>query len=160
MKKNLREWHGTGFVTDRGTTPLPHKGGPKGVGAEGPKRLSPKGSKKTTVTPRSGLKDKYGRKITRAEYERREAFRKRRAKMTASQAERATKTEMKRRKEWRESAKKNLGSAVTKTTRNKDLALGTSSRYVNKTTKRAVASRPRSGGKTAVAKRAPYQRKK
>lgn len=134
-KKNLREWHGTGFITDRGTTPLPHKGGPKGVGAEGPKRLQPRKPKKTTVTKRSGMKDKYGRKITRAEYERREAFRKRRSKMTVTQAKVATKKEMERRKKWRESAKTNLGSSVTKVTRNKDIAKGTSSRYVGAKTR-------------------------
>lgn len=161
-KKNLSEWHGTGFVTDRGTTPLPHMGGPKGVGAEGPKRLQPKKPKATTTTSRDGLKDKYGRKITRAEYERREAFRKKRSTMTAAQAEKATKVEMERRKKWRESAKKNLGSAVTTRTRNKDMATGTSSRYINARTKTKTKGTGSGTVSSAVAKgeRARVKKKK
>lgn len=162
MKKNLGEWHGTGFISGRATTPLPHNQGYKTQGAEGPKRLSPRKPKTTTKTPRSGLKDKYGRKITRAEYERREKFRERRKKMTVTQAKTATRVEMERRKKWRDSAKKNLGSSVTKVTRNKQMATGTSSRYVAAKTRTATKGTGSGTVSSAIAKgiRTKYNRKK
>ena len=146
-KNDIRDWHGSGFVTDRGATPRPLNRGYLSAGAEGPKRLQPKKRKPVKVSKpkyKKGLKDKYGRLITREEYERREKFRERRKKMTAAQAERATKIEMERRRKWREKAEKRLGSGVKRVTRNKDMAKGTSSRYVNRKTEKQVPAKAQS----------------
>lgn len=156
-KKNLSNWSGPGFINDRGTTPLPHMGGPKGVGAEGPKRLSPLPSyakspaasknpvyakspaaskKPGTEGPKQSMplyRDKYGRRMSKEEYEKREMYRKRRKKQTADQSERERLSEMKRRKKYRKGpGTAAYGSGATTKTRNQDLALGVSSRYVNK----------------------------
>lgn len=144
-KNDLGSWHGSGFVSGRATTPNPHNEGYKTAGAEGPKRLQPRKPVKVTRPKyKKGLKDKYGRLITREEYERRERFRKRRKKMTASQAEKATKVEMKRREEWRDKAETRLGSGVKRVTRNKNMATGTSSKYVNRKTEKQVPAKGQS----------------
>lgn len=144
-KKNMRDWHGTGFVTDRGTTPLPHMGGPKGVGAEGPKRLMRRGPgsqgpivpqpRNAAEGPKQSMplyRDKYGRRISKEEYEKREKFRKDRKLRTADSNEKVRPPEMKRRKKYRKTdGKKQFGAGATTKTRNQDLAMGVSSRYVN-----------------------------
>jgi hypothetical protein len=102
----------------------------------GPTRYSKKSqaahdSRPTSSTPK--YRDKYGRSISKAEYEKRESYRKRRKKKTADTNERGYKTEMERRKKYRNKYGKNSeGYAATTKTRNQDLALGVSSRYVNK----------------------------
>jgi len=115
-------------------------------GAEGPKRLSPRppysqgptGTKKPNGAegPKRSMplyRDKYGRRMSKEEYEKREMYRKRRKKKTADQSERERPSEMKRRKKYRKGpGTAAYGSGATTKTRNQDLALGVSSRYVNK----------------------------
>lgn len=138
-KKPMADWHGkgSGLVSDRGVVGYPHMGGYQSAGAEGPKRTSP--AKKAPPKPATNLKDKYGRAISRAEYERREKYRESRKGMSAAKAEAAAKAEKARREKYRATEGKRVyGAAAEKVTRNKTMATGTSSRYVAKTTKRAV----------------------
>lgn len=137
-KKTLDDFYGPGVLSGRGN-PLPHMAGYASAGAEGPKRLMPKG-KKPKVTAPEGPKqsmpvyrDKYGRRISKAEYEKRQGYRSTRSGQTADTAERNRSGEMKRRKKYRKTqGKAAYGSGATTKTRNQDLALGVSSRYVNK----------------------------
>lgn len=145
-KKNMKEWHGSGFVSERGTTPLPHMGGYKSAGAEGPKRLSPRppysqapsGTAKANGAegPKQSMplyRDKYGRRISKEEYMRRKKFRKGRKDKTADSNEKNYAAEMKRRKQYRKGeGTSTYGAGATTKKRNEDLALGVSSRYVNK----------------------------
>lgn len=150
-RKDDTKWHGPGFLHDRNAKPLPHMGGPKGIGAEGPKRLQPKGAAKPK--PSENLKDKYGRAISREEYNRREKYRESRKGMTAAQAERAAKVEKARREKYRQTeGKKQYGAAAEKVTRNKKMATGVSSRYVAAKTKRAVKGTGSGTVSSAVAK--------
>jgi len=65
------------------------------------------------------LRDKYGRKITREEYNRREAFRKKLEGMSPAERKAARKKEMARREKWRASIGKQLfGKMATKASRN------------------------------------------
>ena len=67
---------------------------------------------------RNGVLDKYGRKVSRAEFNRREAFRARMESMSPKQAEAAKKKEMIRRKNYREDAgSKRFGTSATTKTR-------------------------------------------
>ena len=78
------------------------------------------------------LRDKYGRKITREEFNRREAFRKKLEGMSAEERKAARKKEMQRRDKWRESLGKQLfGKQATKAFRNLDIREGVSSRELN-----------------------------
>ena len=122
-------------------------------------RTAPKESDKDKVTPRpkkptSQLRDKYGRKIDRAEFNRREAYRKSLEGMTEAEKKKARKAEMKRREAYR--ARKGKGANII--TRNLDLKEGVSSRKVNKEMKAAAGK----GGKrqAAIDARKKYQRKK
>jgi len=122
-------------------------------------RTAPKESDKDKVTPRpkkptSQLRDKYGRKIDRAEFNRREAYRKSLEGMTEAEKKKARKAEMKRREAYR--ARKGKGANII--TRNLDLKEGVSSRKVNKEMKAAAGK----GGnrQAAIDARKKYQRKK
>ena len=102
------------------------------------KETAPAAEKDTTAAPATKLKDKYGRRISREEFNKREAYRKRLSKMTPDQAKRARKKEMKRREQYRKSeGKREFGKEAKGITRNKELAEGVSSRYVNAKLKRA-----------------------
>ena len=122
-------------------------------------KSAPTESGKDKVTPRpkkptSQLRDKYGRKIDRAEFNRREAYRKSLEGMTEAEKKKARKAEMKRREAYR--ARKGKGANII--TRNLDLKEGVSSRKVNKEMKAAAGK----GGKrqAAIDARKKYQRKK
>jgi hypothetical protein len=94
------------------------------------------------------LRDKYGRKITREEYNRREAFRKKLEGMSPEDRKAARKKEMARREKWRESIGKQLfGKMAKKATRNLDLKEGVSSREVNKLMREAYG---KSGNRQAA----------
>ena len=94
------------------------------------------------------LRDKYGRKITREEYNRREAFRKKLEGMSPEDRKAARKKEMARREKWRESIGKQLfGKMAKKATRNLDLKEGVSSREVNKLMREAYG---KSGSRQAA----------
>jgi hypothetical protein len=135
-KKSVSDWYGPGVLSGRDGYPLPHK--VSNVGSEGPKRLvgaprTPKAPVKSTKKPipRGPLKDKYGRVISRAEYERREGFRD--AKRSTPSAVRPNtsqidKGESSRRKKYRKAAP---SDAYRTKTRNLDLPTGISSRQVN-----------------------------
>jgi hypothetical protein len=90
------------------------------------------------------LRDKYGRKISRAEYNKREAYREKIKGMTPAQKKAARKAEMERREAYRkgEGATK-YGESSSKITRNLWMKEGVSSREANmdirgsKTTKEA-----------------------
>jgi len=120
---------------------------------------APKEPDKDKVTPRpkkptSQLRDKYGRKIDRTEFNRREAYRKSLEGMTEAEKKKARKAEMKKREAYR--ARKGKGANII--TRNLDLKEGVSSRKVNKEMKAAAGK----GGKrqAAIDARKKYQRKK
>lgn len=145
-KKTLDDFYGPGVLSGRGT-PLPHMAGYATQGAEGPKRLmKPTGSRRaiTSTKPKYNgaegpkrsmplYRDKYGRRISAEEYGRRESFRQGRKNKTADTNEALRPGEMKRRKKYRKGeGTAQFGKGATTKTRNKDLALGVSSRYVNK----------------------------
>ena len=89
--------------------------------------------KPQSTAARTVLRDKYGRKITREEYERREKFRERIKDMSPAERKAAREKEMKRREKWRTSLGKQLfGKGATKSTRNLNLREGVSSRKVNR----------------------------
>ena len=122
-------------------------------------KSAPRESDKDKVTPRpkkptSQLRDKYGRKIDRTEFNRREAYRKSLEGMTAAEKKKARKAEMKKREAYRD--RKGKGANIT--TRNLDLKEGVSSRKVNKEMKAAAGK----GGnrQAAIDARKKYQRKK
>ena len=74
---------------------------------------------KTTKKAKSVLRDKYGRKITREEFNRREAYRKKLEGMSPEERKAARKKEMERRKKWRKTLGKQLfNSAATTASRN------------------------------------------
>lgn len=74
---------------------------------------------KTTKKAKSVLRDKYGRKITREEFDRREAYRKKLEGMSPEERKAARKKEMERRKKWRKTLGKQLfNSAATTASRN------------------------------------------
>lgn len=102
----------------------------------GPTRYMKQSQAAHDSRPTSGTskyRDKYGRNISAAEYKKREAYRKRRKKKTADANERGYATEMERRKKYRQKyGKGSEGYGATTKNRNKDLAMGVSSRYVNK----------------------------
>lgn len=88
---------------------------------------------------KSVLRDKYGRKITREEFNRRKAYRKKLEGMSPAERKAARKKEMDRREKWRGSIGKQLfKKAATKATRNLDLKEGVSSREVNKLMREAL----------------------
>lgn len=108
---------------------------------------------------RPTLRDKYGRQISREEYNKREAYRQRVKGMSAEEAAKARKAEMKRREQYRKSeSSSKFGSRALTITRNKDIREGVSSRMVNKRMKAAAGS---SGNRqAAIDARKPYLRKK
>jgi DNA-binding protein HU-beta len=115
--------------------------------AEGPKQSS----------KRDDLKDKYGRSITRAEYNRREKFRKEQQGKSKAERKKARKEEMERRKKFRQTTgKKIYGSKAGKITRNADLKEGVSSRKVNAEVRKAAAK----SKQAAIDARKKYKRKK
>jgi hypothetical protein len=91
---------------------------------------------KPKARDRSTLRDKYGRKISREEYNKREAYRERIKSMTPAERKAARKKEMKRREQYRETeGKSRYGTDSSTITRNLDLREGVSSRMVNKKTR-------------------------
>ena len=110
---------------------------------------APKTKKAQTV-----LRDKYGRKITREEFNRREAYRKKLEGMSAEEKQKARKKEMERREKWRNSLGKQLFGESSKTIiRNLDLKEGVSSREVNKLMREAYGKQ----GNRAAARKARKQ---
>lgn len=110
---------------------------------------APKTKKAQTV-----LRDKYGRKITREEFDRREAYRKKLEGMSAEEKKKARKKEMERREKWRNSLGKQLFGESSKTIiRNLDLKEGVSSREVNKLMREAYGKQ----GNRAAARKARKQ---
>jgi len=104
---------------------------------------APKTKKAQTV-----LRDKYGRKITREEFDRREAFRKKLEGMSPEEKKKARKKEMDRRDKWRNTLGKQLfGKSSKQIIRNLDLKEGVSSREVNKLMREAYG---KSGNRQAV----------
>jgi hypothetical protein len=80
-------------------------------------------------TKRQTMRDKYGRQIGRAEYNRREKFRESLKGKTPKQAEQMRKAELKRRSEWRKTdGKKKFGVLASKKSRNLDVPVGQSVR--------------------------------
>lgn len=116
---------------------------------------------KPTAKPRpaSTLRDKYGRQISREEFNRREAFRRSLAGKSDAEKRKARKAEMKRREEYRktEGAAK-FGKRANLITRNRDLRKGVSSRKVNR--KMAAAAGTGGNRQAAIDARQPYLRKK
>jgi hypothetical protein len=136
-KQSVSDWYGPGVLSGRDGFPLPHKN--SNVGSEGPKRLvgTPKSTVKSTKKPipTGQMKDKYGRTISRAEYEKREAFRKEKRSVPSGirpDTSKNDKAESKRRKEYRKDAP---NDSYRNKTRNTDLPKGISSRQVNSVTK-------------------------
>jgi hypothetical protein len=87
-----------------------------------------------TRTPRvkQVLRDKYGRKITREEYNRRETYRKKLEGMSPAERKAARKEEMTRREKWRKSIGKQLfKKQATKAYRNLDIKEKVTSRELN-----------------------------
>lgn len=109
--------------------------------------------------PASTLRDKYGRQISREEFNRREAYRKSLEGMSDAEKRKARKAEMKRREQYRETeGTAKFGKRANLITRNRDIREGVSSRKVNKEMKAAAG---RSGSRqAAMAARQPYLRKK
>jgi len=136
-------YYGPGVVTDRDNPAFPHKKGYLTLGAEGPKRKTPirKTPVKSTKIPiKPKLTDKYGRKISRAEFNKREKYRE--SLRTVPKAVRGKTTalkqaESKRRREYRS---ENSGVAYNIISHNKDMPKGMSSRSVNATS-RAVGQK-------------------
>lgn len=124
-----------------------------------------KDEKPTPKKRRDTLRDKYGRQISREEYNKREAYRERLKSMTPAEKKRARKQEMKRREEYRkgEGAQK-FGKGADTIIRNLDLREGVSSRMVNKKTRERYAKskdKTRSGKQQARNEiRSKYRRKK
>jgi len=103
---------------------------------------------KTSKKAQTILRDKYGRKITREEYDRREAFRKKLEGMSPAERKDARKKEMARREKWRKTLGKQLfGKSSKKIIRNLDLKEGVSSREVNKLMREAYG---KSGNRQAA----------
>ena len=103
----------------------------KGKGEEKKEETS-----KPKARDRSTLRDKYGRKISREEYNKREAYRERIKSMTPAERKAARKKEMKRREQYRETeGSSRYGADSSTITRNLDLREGVSSRMVNKKTR-------------------------
>lgn len=72
-------------------------------------------------------RDKYGRKISAAEYDRRKAWRNRQGTMTGAELARSTEQELARRRRYRANlGKKAYGRAAAKVTRNSDVPRGVS----------------------------------
>ena len=116
-----------------------------GVGQEAKKNMKDDKPKAKMAPKRPDtLRDKYGRKISRAEYNKREAYREKIKGMTPAQKKAARKAEMERREAFRkgEGATK-YGESSSKITRNLWMKEGVSSREANmdirgsKTTKEA-----------------------
>jgi hypothetical protein len=116
-----------------------------GVGQEAKKNMKDDKPKAKMAPKRPDtLRDKYGRKISRAEYNKREAYREKIKGMTPAQKKAARKAEMERREAYRkgEGATK-YGESSNKITRNLWMKEGVSSREANmdirgsKTTKEA-----------------------
>lgn len=124
------------------------------------KELAEENKPETTSTKKSDtLRDKYGRKISRAEYNRREAYRKSLKGMSKAEQKKARKAEMKRREDYRKGeATTRFGEEATRMFRNLDLREGVSSRTVNK--KMMAASGGGGNRQAANEIRKKYQRKK
>lgn len=107
----------------------------------------------------STLRDKYGRQISREEYNKRESYRKSLASMSDKDRAKARKAEMKRREEYRKTeGASRFGGRANLITRNLDIREGVSSRMVNKEMKAAAG---RGGSRqAAIDARSPYLRKK
>ena len=127
----------------------------------GQKRKEQAADKPTTPPRKTSdtVRDKYGRKISRAEFNQREAYRKSLQGMSAAEKKKARKAEMKRREQYRSSeATTRFGEQATKKFRNLDLREGVSSRKVNK---EMMAARGGGGNRQAANEiRKKYQRKK
>jgi hypothetical protein len=142
-----KSWYGPGVVSGRESQAFPHK--TSNVGNEGPKRKTPLKKKpvKSTKIPMASkpLTDKYGRVISRAEFNKREGYRKTiRSGATADAKERTinssatslkAKTESKRRTKYRKNAPNDTYRTRTK---NSELPVGISSRAVNTVTKKVA----------------------
>jgi len=128
-----------------------------GVGDAAKKQA--KDEKPTPKKRRDTLRDKYGRQISREEYNKREAYRERLKSMTPAERKAARKQEMKRRENYRKGeGSTRFGKNSETITRNLDIREGVSSRKVNKEMKAAAG---KSGNRqAAIDARKKYQRKK
>ena len=144
-KKTISDWYGPGVLSGRDGYPYPHK--TSNVGSEGPKRLvgtpkRPVKSTKKAIEKPTKLKDKYGRVISREEFNKREKYRAEKRSVPSGvrpDTTKADKAETKRRKEYRKNAP---SEEYRKITKNKNLPTGISSRQVNAAAKRVAKKTP------------------